>query len=68
MSAEQFVAQAHWVRTLGTFATIWGIAVMIFWMVCGWRAMRAHERIAECLGRSHLPQAGSANAPRATNE
>jgi uncharacterized membrane protein len=24
-----------------------GIATAIFWMVVGWRAMRAHERIAE---------------------
>lgn len=24
-----------------------GIATTIFWMVVGWRAMRAHERIAE---------------------
>jgi uncharacterized membrane protein len=24
-----------------------GIASTIFWMVVGWRAMRAHERIAE---------------------
>ena len=24
-----------------------GIATSIFWMVVGWRAMRAHERIAE---------------------
>jgi len=24
-----------------------GIATTIFWMIVGWRAMRAHERIAE---------------------
>ncbi len=33
--------------------TIWGIIVTVFWMVVGWRAMRAHERIAEMLN-SHL--------------
>ncbi len=27
-------------------AVVWGLFVMIFWMVCGWRAMRAHERLA----------------------
>lgn len=25
---------------------IWGFAVLIFWMICAWRAMRAHERLA----------------------
>ncbi len=25
-----------------------GIASAIFWMVVGWRAMRAHEQMAEC--------------------
>jgi len=24
-----------------------GILVTIFWMVCAWRAMRAHEKLAE---------------------
>lgn len=27
-------------------AVLWGIAVTILWLVIGWRAMRAHERIA----------------------
>ena len=26
---------------------LFGIASAIFWMVVGWRAMRAHERIAD---------------------
>jgi len=25
---------------------IWSFAVMIFWMVVGWRAMKAHELLA----------------------
>ena len=29
-----------------------GIGITIFWMVVGWRAMRAHERIAEALART----------------
>jgi hypothetical protein len=35
---------------MGTFAMVamgWGILVTLFWMVCAWRAMRAHERLAE---------------------
>jgi uncharacterized membrane protein len=26
-----------------------GVVTTIFWMIVGWRAMRAHERIAEIL-------------------
>ena len=32
---------------LAALAVLWGLAVTIFWMVCGWRAMHAHERLAE---------------------
>lgn len=32
-------------------AVVWGIAVTIFWMVCAWRAMRAHERLADAVDR-----------------
>jgi hypothetical protein len=28
-------------------AVLWGLAVTIFWMVCAWRAMRAHEKLAK---------------------
>lgn len=28
--------------------------VTIFWMVCGWRAMRAHEKLAEVAERAEL--------------
>lgn len=27
-------------------AVLWAVAVSIFWMVVGWRAMRAHEALA----------------------
>jgi hypothetical protein len=30
------------------------LAVTIFWMVCGWRAMRAHEDIADSIARIAL--------------
>ena len=32
---------------LAGLAILFGIASAIFWMVVGWRAMRAHERIAD---------------------
>jgi hypothetical protein len=32
-------------------AVLWGFAVTIFWMVCIWRAMRAHEKLAESIER-----------------
>jgi len=31
---------------VGLFAVLAGIFTAIFWMVVGWRAMRAHERLA----------------------
>ena len=31
------------------FAGLLGVATTIFWMVVAWRAMRAHERIADTL-------------------
>ena len=35
--------------------TAWTILTFIFWMVVGWRAMRAHERIASTL-EDRLPR------------
>ena len=32
---------------LTVFTTILSLVTTIFWMVVGWRAMRAHERIAD---------------------
>ena len=26
---------------------LWGLFVTLFWMVCAWRAMRAHEKLAD---------------------
>jgi uncharacterized membrane protein len=28
-------------------AVVFGVAVSLFWMVVAWRAMRAHERLAD---------------------
>jgi len=32
-----------------TFAIIFGLVQMLFWLIVGWRAMRAHENIAASL-------------------
>ena len=32
---------------LALVALLWGLFVTIFWMVCAWRAMRAHEKLAD---------------------
>jgi hypothetical protein len=46
------------VNSLATFSFIWGILVAVLWLVIGflsvaaaWRAMRAHERLAEAVER-----------------
>jgi hypothetical protein len=41
---------SHNIAGLGNLAIVvalWGLLVTIFWMVVGWRAMRAHEKIAD---------------------
>jgi hypothetical protein len=37
---------------LASLAVLWGLFLTIFWMIAGWRAMRAHERIADSLDRN----------------
>ncbi len=32
---------------LAVLMVLWGLFVTIFWMVCAWRAMRAHEKLAQ---------------------
>lgn len=34
---------------LAVIAILWGLFVTIMWLVIGWRAMRAHERIADSM-------------------
>jgi uncharacterized membrane protein len=43
---------------LAVLAFIWSIIVTIFWMVVGWRAMRAHEEIANVVtfGAAQSPE------------
>jgi len=40
------------VSGLAVLATMFGFAAAVFWMVVGWRAMRAHERLAEAAERA----------------
>ncbi|MDE0637155.1 MAG: hypothetical protein OXI43_15055 [Candidatus Poribacteria bacterium] len=50
---------------LAILAILWAVFTAIFWMVVGWRAMRAHEKLAdsvEWLARQNSrqePQSGS---------
>jgi hypothetical protein len=37
------------IQGFGALAVIVGIVTTLFWMLVAWRAMRAHERIAEAL-------------------
>lgn len=41
----------------GLLIALWfaGILASLFWMVVGWRAMRAHERIAAALEKQAPP-------------
>jgi uncharacterized membrane protein len=34
-------------QDIAVLALIFGIVTTILWLVIGWRAMRAHERVAE---------------------
>jgi hypothetical protein len=38
-------------------STLCSVFVIVFWMITGYRAMRAHERIAAALERIALPTA-----------
>jgi hypothetical protein len=42
--------------TLTILAIVWGLFITIFWMVCGWRAMCAHEQLAASVYRLMLNQ------------
>ena len=39
-----------------------GIVSSIFWMITGWRAMRAHERLADSV--EHRPASAATELPR----
>ncbi len=34
---------------LAFLAILWGLFTAVFWMITGWRAMRAHEKLADSL-------------------
>ena len=39
------------VLLLAVLGVVWGLFVTVFWMVVGWRALRAHEYIAILISR-----------------
>lgn len=43
--------ESGFMAVLGVFSTLLAVVTAIFWMIVGWRAMRAHERIADTLER-----------------
>ena len=44
---------------LAVFTMICAFVAALIWLVIGWRAMRAHERIAESLGEFLASQVGN---------
>lgn len=53
------------VEGLATLAVLWAVFTAIFWMVVGWRAMRAHEKLSDSVeqiarqSNRQEPQSGS---------
>ena len=38
--------------SLAVFSALFGMATMLYWMWVAWRAMRAHERLADSAERA----------------
>jgi len=47
--------------SFGFVAIAAGIIITVFWMVCAWRAMRAHEKLAESVQELCRKQSASDN-------
>lgn len=41
---------------------LWTVAIAVLWLWIGWRAMRAHEQLADAVGR--LARDGGQSGPR----
>ncbi|MEZ5303702.1 MAG: hypothetical protein R3F11_24120 [Verrucomicrobiales bacterium] len=37
------------IGSLAILAVVWGLGITVLWIIIGWRAMRAHERLAESI-------------------
>ncbi|TAJ15987.1 MAG: hypothetical protein EPO68_11865 [Planctomycetota bacterium] len=60
MSMSNIELQGGFGYFLGVVGVMFGFFVSIFWMWVGWRAMRAHERVADALeGPATLPPRSS---------
>lgn len=51
MVTSNFSGDGAMAAFLALASAVLGALTMIFWMIVGWRAMRAHERIADSLKR-----------------
>ena len=51
---------------LAIVSALWGLFVSVFFMVCAWRAMRAHESIAGSMRESRGELRGE--APRSPDQ
>ena len=57
-------------QTLTGLTLLLGLFTAIFWMIVGWRAMRAHEKLAdllEWLARQYYRKEQDTNTSRNTN-
>jgi len=45
----------------GAMIVLGGVILTIFWVVCAWRAMRAHEKLAESVQELCRKQSASDN-------
>ncbi|MBI5364746.1 MAG: hypothetical protein HZA53_16340 [Planctomycetes bacterium] len=50
-----FNGTGPFVIILSVITSLVGLMTTIFWLVVGWRAMRAHEQIAEALRDRRAP-------------
>jgi uncharacterized membrane protein len=56
------------IQGFSALAVIVGVITTIFWMVVGWRAMRAHERIAESMQEQNMLQRRAQHPRNTGNE
>ena len=55
-------------RVFAVISVVTGVVVTIFWIVVGWRAMRAHETIADALSTDASQRVRLARAQATTEQ
>jgi uncharacterized membrane protein len=53
----QVLGDSSFTYVLGFVSAVVGLVTTVFWLVVGWRAMRAHEEIAALLRERRGPPA-----------